>query len=358
MDKLGQRRKQAPISGGLSKQEDLEKKIGTPAMLLAIDGDVLYQGNVVSGVKIILEEARNIANNLTDNDILRGKKNTIPLRGEKPDNRKRYSIVIYHIPFNENESSIIKSFDIPESDHKLIDHEEVIKKSIESIEKSIGEAEIILCTTEDFGEKFNSINLKKIYPQADSSKPMYNRVKTYNTLIQYDLLGENVIFMDSDVMLLDNPWGDLGKLKFDVAVTYRFTPNLVPINEGIIYCKSKRGGSKEFFAKYIEVYEQIKNNKKIKGIIGTDLERWRGGQLSLNGTCNAGRMITYKDSTENIILLPCDKYNRTIYSYSEVKELIDNKSAFAVCKGQRQKKRKKDREFNSRQQNNGAEQKS
>ena len=330
MDNTEQKRNQSPLSEAQSRKEKMRNEINTPAMLLAIDGEILYQGNIVSGVKTILEEARNIANDLTCDDVLEGKKNTIPLRGEKPDNKKKFSVVIYHVPFKENESSIIKSFDIPESDHKSINHEDVIKKSINSINKTMKEAEIILCTTKEFGEKFNGMNIKKIYPQADSRKPMYSRVKTYNTLIQYNLLGQNVIFMDSDVMILENPWNDLEKLNFDVAVTYRFTPNLVPINEGVIYCRSKSKESKEFFAKYIQTYEKIKNNKIIKDTVGTDLERWRGGQLSLNGICNAGRMVTYRDSNKHIAFLPCDKYNRTIYGYSEVNSLIVEKSAFAV----------------------------
>ena len=330
MDNTEQKRKQSPLSEALSRKEKMKTEINTPAMLLAIDGEIIYQGNIVSGVKTILEEARNIANDLTSDDILEGKKNTIPLQGEKPDNKKNFSVVIYHVPFKENESSIIKSFDIPESDHNSINHEGVIKKSIDSINKTIKGAEIILCTTEEYGKRFNDKNIRKIYPQADSSKPMYNRVKTYNTLIQYNLLGENVIFMDSDVMILENPWDDLAKLNFDVAVTYRFTPNLVPINEGVIYCRSKNKGSKEFFAKYIRTYEKIKNNKIINDIVGTDLERWRGGQLSLNGICNAGRMITYRDSTEDIVFLPCDKFNRTIYGYSELQSIINENSSFLV----------------------------
>lgn len=330
MDNTRQNRKQNSQDRSQIREEYMTNQNKTPAMLLAIDGEVLYQGGIVSGVKTILEEARNIANNLTSNDILEGKKNTIPLRGEKPDNKKKFSVVIYHIPFKETESSIIKSFDIPESDHKSIDHENVIRKSIDSINETIEGVEIILCTTKAFGEKFNDKNLKKVYPQADSSKPMYNRVKTYNTLIQYNLLGENVIFVDSDVMILENPWKHLERLNFDVAVTYRFTPNLVPINEGVIYCRSKKDGSKTFFAKYIQTYEDIKANKIINNIVGTDLERWRGGQLSLNAICNAGRMVTYRDSTDHISFLPCGKYNRTIYSYAEISSAKVERSAFAV----------------------------
>ena len=60
----------------------------------------------------------------------------------------------------ENESSIIKSFDIPESDHKSINHEDVIKKSIDSVNKTIKGVEIILCTTEEYGKRFNDKNIK------------------------------------------------------------------------------------------------------------------------------------------------------------------------------------------------------
>lgn len=318
------------MSGAQNREERVAARINTPGMLLAIDGEVHYQENIVSGLKIIQEEARNIASNLTSEEIVKGKRNTIPLRGEKPDNKREFSVVIYHIPFKETESSIIKSFDIQAADTKSINHENIINRSIDSIRKAIKGAEIILCTTKDYGKKFNGEDIKKIYPQADSRKPMYNRVKTYNTLIQYDLLGKNIIFMDSDVMILGNPWEDLAKLSFDVAVTYRFTPNLVPINEGVIYCRGNNKGSKEFFARYMQTYENIKNNNIINNIINTDLERWRGGQLSLNGICNAGRMVTYMDSTDKIAFLPCDKYNRTIRSFDEVEAIVRNRSSYVV----------------------------
>lgn len=95
----------------------MTNKTNTPAMLLEIDGEIHYEGNIASGVKTILNEAQKISNQLTPNIIAKGKENTIALRSEKPDNEKRFCIVMQHIPFKVNESSIIKTFDIPESGH-------------------------------------------------------------------------------------------------------------------------------------------------------------------------------------------------------------------------------------------------
>ena len=156
------------------------------------------------------------------------------------------------------------------------------------------------------------------------------RVKTYNTLIQQDLIGKNTIFMDSDIMILRNPWEDLSKINFDVGVTYRFVPGLVPINEGVIYCRDNNLRVKEFFSRYIQTYEKVKTNGLINKIVQTDLEKWRGGQLSLNGTCSAGRMVNHKDSTDSVAFLPCEKYNRTIYDYNEVKRVYQDNLAFLV----------------------------
>ncbi|MDB4682073.1 hypothetical protein OAE68_00160 [Synechococcus sp. AH-551-A10] len=241
-----------------SKNNDkTTKKVSTnniPAMLLAVDGDVVYLGEVVKGLASVQKEAKKIANNLSEEEIKKEIKNTIYIEGEKPTRTKENTVVIYHVPFKEKSSKIIKSFDIPEIDHSSINHIKIINQLILSVKEKIKDSEIILCTTKEFGLNFNSKIIKKVYPAADPDKPMYNRVKTYNTLIQYSLLGENVIFMDIDVMIVAKQWEGLAKLNFDVALTYRFTPNLVPINEGVIYCRSRSQKRKEFFAKYIQTY--------------------------------------------------------------------------------------------------------
>lgn len=57
-----------------------------------------------------------------------------------------------------------------------------------------------------------------------------------------------VICMD----ILENLWRGLERLDFDLGVTYRLTPSLVPIIEEVIYCRRKDYGSKIFFAKYVK----------------------------------------------------------------------------------------------------------
>ena len=110
-------------------------------------------------------------------------------------------------------------------------------------------------------------------------------------------------------MILENSWDDLAKLNFDIAVTYRFTPNLVPINEVLFTAEAKMREARNFSQ---NTYEHMRKSKTIKlsTILLARSRKVERGQLSLNGICNAGRMITYRDSTEDIVFLPCDKFNR------------------------------------------------
>ena len=84
-------------------------------------------------------------------------------------------------------------------------------------------------------------------------------------------------------------------LNFDVAVTARFAPNLMPVNEGVILAKGISTGAKKFFSHYIGTYDRIKDDKIIQNICGNDLMRWRGGQLSLNAVIPSIKMVDFRD---------------------------------------------------------------
>ena len=90
------------------------------------------------------------------------------------------------------------------------------------------------------------------------------------------------------------------KLSIKVAVTARFAPNLMPINEGVIFADNDHQYTKDFFARYIGTYNSILKSETIQMIMNNiDLKRWRGGQLSLNAICGGGNMISRKDSNIN-----------------------------------------------------------
>ena len=137
-------------------------KINIPIPMLTVDHK-LFMSDISTGVKQILSEGRKISENLSFEEIEDGKRIIIPMKGEKPNREKDYSVVVYHVPFETDESSIITSFDMRKVNHKSVDHDKIIRKLINSVH-SMPEAEIILCTR-GICKNYEHKHLKKIYPK-------------------------------------------------------------------------------------------------------------------------------------------------------------------------------------------------
>ena len=140
-------------------------------------------------------------------------------------------------------------------------------------------------------------------------------------MIQSNIVYGKTVFLDSDAIVLKDLNELFDRVRFDVAVTSRFAPNLMPINEGVIFCNANKERSKEFFAHYMGTYEKIKDDHVIKAITKNDLMRWRGGQLSLNAVCPGNKMVDFRDSTKELKILPCDIYNYAVRSLEEINRL-------------------------------------
>ena len=295
-------------------------KSKTYGRLLNTHGGVVYSRKITDGLWTILARATAIAQNKKKELINAGKSITLPIKNDLKVGKK-LSFVIYHVPFDKNKNQSIGSFDVPNIDHSKIKHQELVQWTIKAIEEVCPHAEIILCTDQEFGDRINNSKVKLIYPNVDKEKPMYFRARTYNTLVQKKMLGEQTVFLDSDAIVLKDPFLLLDKIDSNIAVTSRYAPNLMPINEGVIIANTDTEDCKDFFAHYMGTYERICKDEIIQGITGNDLMRWRGGQLSLNAICNGGKMIDYRDSTDKLSILPCDVFNYTVKQASEIEEL-------------------------------------
>ena len=95
----------------------------------------------------------------------------------------------------------------------------------------------------------------------------------------------------------------------------------MPINEGVIITENHSQECIDFFAHYMGTYQWVKEDKKIQKITGNDLMRWRGGQLSLNAICHGSKMTDFRDSTTDIKVLPCCKYNQAVTKMEDVSKL-------------------------------------
>ena len=303
------------------------------APMLSVGQKLKYQRRITNGLHRILTRATMIAQENKEILIQLGKKLTLEINGE-PDGNHPISFVIYHVPFESSADKAIGSFDVPTIDHAKIKHLDLVRWTIQEIRSVVPEAEVIVCTDEVFAEQIKDLNPTILIPKVEKNRPMYYRAKTYNTIIQRKMIKGVTIFLDSDAIVLKNPISLPSKLDFKVAVTARFAPNLMPVNEGVIITDSSSEECIDFFAHYMGTYEAIKDDSIIKSITQNDLMRWRGGQLSLNAVCPGSKMLDFRDSTQTLKILSCDLYNYTVRDKLEIKTLKEeNKVYIAHIKG-------------------------
>ena len=223
---------------------NIQKGLYTP--MLSIGGNNIYQRKITDGLLAILSRARQIATQNKYQLIQNGYELTLPIDG-KPIGQSPVSIVIYHVPFKASEDKSIGSFDVPTIDHSKIKHLELVRWTIQAIKETIPQAEIIICTDEEFGTKLKDLKPTILIPQVERNRPMYYRARTYNTIIQNRLTNGVTIFLDSDAIVLRDPSQLPKQLNFKVGVTTRFAPNLMPINEGVIITESQSKKCVDFF---------------------------------------------------------------------------------------------------------------
>lgn len=286
--------------------------------MLSLSGGLSYQRQITDGLWTILTRARQLASEHKQALIENGRKSTLTiqgrLRGDAP-----ITFVIYHVPFEAKADQAIGSFDVPAIDHSKINHAGLVRQTIKAILSTHPQAEVVLCTDEAFGSQMQDLGISVVYPEVERRRPMYYRAKTYNTLVQGGKLQGTVVFLDSDAIVL-KPMDELPEsIGFDVAVTQRFAPNLMPINEGVIIAKAPTQTCINFFAHYMGTYNLIKDDAIVKQVCGNDLMRWRGGQLSLNAMLDGGKMKTQMSSGESTLkILDCAHFNKAVNNIADV----------------------------------------
>ena len=302
------------------------------APMLSIAGNI-YQRPITEGLWSILSRARLVAKENKEHLIQEGLKLKLNIKG-RPKGGRPINFVIYHVPFDQDEDNSISSFDVPKIDHTKIKHLELVRWTIQAIQQTCPDAEIVVCTDEKFGKAIADLNPTILIPDVDKKRPMYYRVRTYNTIIQSKWLGGTTVFLDSDAVVLKDPRNLPRKLNFKIGVTARFAPNLMPINEGVIITESQSQECINFFAHYMGTYQWIKDDTRIQQVTGNDLMRWRGGQLSLNAICRGSKMTDFRDSSKHVKILPCSRYNYAVRSREEVEHLAkDGAKYIAHIKG-------------------------
>ena len=206
---------QNSVIGLMQHPIDTSKFLYAP--MLSIAGNS-YQRVITEGLWNILSRARLIARENKKQLIQEGYKLKLNIQG-KPKGTQPINFVIYHVPFDQDENKLIGSFDVPKIDHSKIKHLELVRWTIIAIKQTCPDAEVIVCTDEEFGRSIEDLNPTILIPDVEKKRPMYYRARTYNTIIQNQWLSGTTVFLDSDAIVLRDPRTLPMNLDFKVGVT-------------------------------------------------------------------------------------------------------------------------------------------
>jgi hypothetical protein len=113
--------------------------------------------------------------------------------------------------------------------------------------------------------------------------------------------------------MVNRPLEELFDLDFDVGLTYRDVPGLMPVNEGVMLLSVRRQASvRQFLRRRLAAYDSTAADAIITAYYG-DVKRWRGGQLSLNavtyGMMPHSPYRIHECDGAAVRMLPCDTFN-------------------------------------------------
>jgi hypothetical protein len=158
-------------------------------------------------------------------------------------------------------------------------------------------------------------NVTVVRLPLNCTAPMYERVRAMAAYVHSSAFTAHTVFLDTDAYP-NRALNGVFKKDFDVGVTYRTTPGYMPINEGVIYAAHWRPEAvRRFFTGYLGTYEVLRADAVVLDYYGNNIDRWRGGQLSLNAVGLPPDSHEYRDfecAGGRVGLLPCNRFNYSV----------------------------------------------
>lgn len=220
------------------------------------------------------------------------------------------TVVVYHLKLPE-EHRHIDYVDI-QADQGKIDYTSVLQHTFAMARGFNPDSRILFVTGETDDTTFVPADVLVVRLPLNPAWLMYERVVAVNAYLASAAFTGNTALLDSDAFA-NAPLDKVFDLTFDVAVTYRVSPGLMPLNEGVIFAaKRTGGGAQRFFRRYLGTYEALCDDARVKEVYG-EIRRWRGGQLSLNGAAIATGHFSDLDRRDIdgalVRYLNCDDFN-------------------------------------------------
>ncbi len=200
-------------------------------------------------------------------------------------------------------------------DHGKFDYDRIVRHCIAAALAAQPNCHFVLATDAAFLPGIAHPNLTVVRLPLDSASPMYERVVAMCAYVRSRQFSGPTTFLDSDAFL-NAPAAPIFAAPFDIGVTYRPDPGLMPVNEGVIFANHRnREAVRAFFTGYLGTYDRLCVHPTVTGYYG-NVKRWRGGQLSLNAlTCPPGIPSELDAATvfgAKIRYYPCSTFNFSI----------------------------------------------
>ena len=201
---------------------------------------------------------------------------------------------------------------------------------------------------DNYSSLFNVPHLVPVFLDCPITTPMYFRHLAYVKVFEYLLsLSQTVgskkvcVFHDSDLLQIGS-WSEL--LEFSIKssselfFTYRWAPNLLPINGGL-FLACLNASSFEVLRASIGLYESFSNDRLIKLLYDSDIKIWDGDQIVLNSLCQwcSAPLFTWfmPHSRVQSTIIPASIFNKQLreFSSTEVLNVQKNKVLGIHLKG-------------------------
>lgn len=219
------------------------------------------------------------------------------------------NIFTFHVPVPASHR-VINYVDV-QHDHWEFDYRKLASHFTWATSKFNPLARVLFVTNLQEPEPLSHCDVTTVRLATNAAAPMLERVKAMAGYVESSAFDHDTAFLDTDAF----PNRSLQPIfdeEFDVGVTYRTTKGFMPLNEGVVFCRhAGKEAVRRFFAAYLATYERLIEDPLVQEYYG-DIERWRGGQLSLNAIALIGEELCSGIASSEgirIRMFDCNNYN-------------------------------------------------
>ncbi|HVL37191.1 MAG TPA: class I SAM-dependent methyltransferase [Burkholderiales bacterium] len=246
------------------------------------------------------------------------------------------ALLVYHVDLPAGETIGYRDIRI---DPGKIDFAGILRHFVERMRRFCPGAVLYFATGAD--GRYDALghdDVRIVRLPADARWPMFERALASAAFMRSRAFCAPTALLDSDAFP-NRSLAELWELAFDVALTYRTQPGLMPVNEGVMFARPERpGAARRFFERVLATYNRLLEDEAVRAYYG-DVRRWRGGQLALNAVVHGQRPYSPYRRDEvagaRVRYLPCDTFNYSFEYDEDVRNVDFSERTIVHLKGAR-----------------------